>query len=111
MTKFEENGVQKQDEAWLVGYADKAFAYSCYCCSSRNLDCKRHGCDNCPIAVAHAKAIKEITSGKRERPSNKSNYGATRFHSKHGKTEVYYNFNVTINMNTINNNMKENKDK
>ena len=109
MTKFEEMGVQKQNEAYLKGYADKAFSYSCFQCASRGLDKHQHGCDNCPIAVAHAKAIKEIENGKRERPF-RFNYGATRYNSKYGKTEVYYNFNITVNVETVNiTNTKEEK--
>lgn len=101
MTKFEVNGVQKQDEAWLVGYADKAFSYSCYQCATRGLDTHHHGCDNCPIAIAHEKALKEISKGKRK-PDDKFHYGATRYNSRHGKTEVYYNFNITVNINATN---------
>lgn len=106
MTKFETNGVKKQEDAYLKGFADKAFNYSCYECSVRGLDTHRHGCDNCPIAVAHAKAIKEIEEGKRK-PDEKFHYGASKKYSGNHSTTVMYNFNITVNINT--NNTKEGK--
>lgn len=106
MTKFEVNGVQKQDEAWLVGYAEKAFSYSCYQCATRGLDTHHHGCDNCPIAIAHEKAIKEISDGKRK-PDNKFHYGASKHNYNGRTTTVMYNFNITVNINTINNTKEE----
>ena len=108
MTKFEANGIQKQEDAYLKGYADKAFKYSCYECSTRNLDCHHHGCDNCPIAVAHAKAIKEIENGKRERPTPFGYGGAFSRNNRHGGTTLVLRFdNCTFNMNS--NDKKEGK--
>lgn len=77
MTRFEANGVRKQEEAYIKSYADRAFAYSCKTCAERGLDSHRHGCENCPVREAHEKAIAEINSGKRKAAN--FNYGARKY--------------------------------
>lgn len=103
MTKFEENGVQKQEQAYQIGYANKMFTYSCTMCAGRNLDCHKHGCDNCPISIAHSRAIQEITEGKRK-PNERVHYGASKHYYNGRTTTVMYNFNITVNINTKENN-------
>lgn len=78
MTKFEINGIHKQEEAYIESYANRAFAYSCKTCAERGLDTHRHGCENCPIKEAHIKALEEIKIGKRKAPK-KFNYGARKY--------------------------------
>lgn len=65
---FEQNGIQKQNEAYKLGFAKKNFEYSCKLCCEQN---KRRGtCTECPIRLAHKKAMAEIQSGLREKPYN-----------------------------------------
>lgn len=60
-SKFEENGIQKQEEAYKVSFAKKAFEYSCDLCCSRNLRASGT-CSNCPIKEAHIRALTRIAS-------------------------------------------------
>ena len=78
MTKFEVNGIHKQEGAYTEAFANKTFAYSCKTCAERGLDTHRHGCENCPIKTAHEKALEEIKSGERKAPEN-FHYGAKKF--------------------------------
>lgn len=69
MNKFINNAITKQDSAWKREYADRAFAFSCDMCSSRNL--LHIPCHHCPIKIAHDRAIQEIESGERIRPRSR----------------------------------------
>lgn len=92
MTKFEENAIQKQEDAYTEYFANRAYDYSCKMCSERGLDTHHHGCDNCPVKEAHMKALEEIASGKRK-PPEKIHYGTKKF---------VYNNRITIVMNFYN---------
>lgn len=50
MTKFEQVGVNYQNDAESKEQANRSFHYSCECCCTRGL---RIECDRCAIAVAH----------------------------------------------------------
>lgn len=60
-SKFEENGIQKQEEAYKVSFAKRCFEYSCELCCSRNLRASGT-CSNCPIKEAHIRALTRIAS-------------------------------------------------
>ena len=60
-SKFEENAIQKQEEAYKVSFAKRAFEYSCEMCCSRNLRASGT-CSNCPIKEAHIRALTRIAS-------------------------------------------------
>ena len=68
-SKFEENGIQKQEEAYKVSFAKRAFEYSCEMCCSRNLRASGT-CSNCPIKEAHVRALTRIASEGEKRPNN-----------------------------------------
>ena len=60
-SKFEENAIRKQDEAYKVSFAKRSFEYSCEMCCSRNLRASGT-CSNCPIKEAHIRALTRIAS-------------------------------------------------
>lgn len=60
-SKFEENAIKKQEEAYKVSFAKRAFEYSCDLCCSRNLRASGT-CANCPIKEAHIRALTRIAS-------------------------------------------------
>ena len=68
-SKFEENAIRKQDEAYKTSFAKKCFEYSCEMCCSRNLRASGT-CSNCPIKEAHIRALTRIAS-----EGEKENYG------------------------------------
>ena len=90
---FEEMGIQKQNESYLVSYAKKQFSYSCQKCCLQN---KRRGaCENCPIKDAHIQALTEIALGKRTKPERAkfTQYGASKFHNdKFHKVTIVVHF-------------------
>ena len=77
LNKFEENAIQKQEEAYKASFAKKQFAYSCELCCSCNLRGGKGSCDTCPIKEAHITALTEIALGKREK-TEKFQYGASK---------------------------------
>lgn len=60
-SKFEENAIRKQEEAYKVSFAKRSFEYSCDLCCSRNLRASGT-CSNCPIKEAHIRALTRIAS-------------------------------------------------
>lgn len=68
-SKFEENAIRKQDEAYKVSFAKKCFEYSCEMCCSRNLRASGT-CSNCPIKEAHIRALTRIASEGEKRPNS-----------------------------------------
>ena len=60
-SKFEENAIRKQEEAYKVSFAKKCFEYSCEMCCSRNLRASGT-CSNCPIKEAHIRALARIAT-------------------------------------------------
>ena len=79
-SKFEENGIQKQEEAYKVSFAKRAFEYSCEMCCSRNLRASGT-CSNCPIKEAHIRALTRIASEGEKRTEGKpmkQNYEVSR---------------------------------
>ena len=68
-SKFEENAIRKQDEAYKVSFAKKCFEYSCEMCCSRNLRASGT-CSNCPIKEAHIRALTRIASEGEKRFNN-----------------------------------------
>ena len=50
MTKFEQVGVNYQNDAESKEQANRSFRYSCECCCTRGMHIE---CDRCAIAVAH----------------------------------------------------------
>ena len=87
LSKFEENGIRKQDNAYKKNFACKAFEYSCnICCTQNKRPCGT--CNNCPIKEAHIRALKEIETGKRKVESRK-NPGCSTYKSKvHGEIKI-----------------------
>lgn len=61
MTKFEQVGVNYQNDAESKEQANRSFRYSCECCCTRGL---RIECDRCAIAVAHNLTIAAFDSKK-----------------------------------------------
>ena len=60
-SKFEENAIRKQDEAYKVSFAKRSFEFSCDLCCSRNLRASGT-CSSCPIKEAHIRALTRIAS-------------------------------------------------
>lgn len=87
LSKFEELGIRKQEQAYKKTFAKKAFEYSCkLCCEQNKRPCGT--CNNCPIKEAHIKALAEIESGKRFCEPRK-NPGYSTYKSKvHGEIKV-----------------------
>ena len=54
MTKFEQVGVQLQNEATNKQDAMRSFAYSCRCCCDKGM---RIECDRCAIATTHRMTV------------------------------------------------------
>ena len=50
MTRFEQKGVELQEESMTMEEACKAFSYSCKICCEKGI---RVDCDRCAISVAH----------------------------------------------------------
>lgn len=61
MTKFEQVGVNYQNDAESKEQANRSFHYSCECCCTRGL---RIECDCCAIAVAHNLTIAAFENKK-----------------------------------------------
>lgn len=61
MTKFEQVGVNYQNDAESKEQANRSFRYSCKCCCTRGL---RIECDRCAIAVAHNLTIAAFENNK-----------------------------------------------
>ena len=61
MTKFEQVGVNYQNNAESKEQANRSFRYSCECCCTRGL---RIECDRCAIAVAHNLTIAAFENNK-----------------------------------------------
>ena len=61
MTKFEQVGVNYQNDAESKEQANRSFRYSCECCCTRGL---RIECDRCAIAVAHNLTIAAFENSK-----------------------------------------------
>lgn len=79
-SKFEENAIRKQDEAYKVSFAKRSFEYSCELCCSRNLRASGT-CSNCPIKEAHIRALTRIASEGEKRTEGKpmkQNYEVSR---------------------------------
>ena len=68
-SKFEENAIRKQEEAYKVSFAKRSFEYSCEMCCSRNLRASGT-CSNCPIKEAHIRALTRIASEGEKRPNS-----------------------------------------
>ena len=78
-TRFEELGIQKQEQAYKEGYAKKQFSISCHkCCYENKRPCGT--CGNCPIKRAHIEALTEIAQGKRG--NNEVQYGAKKSYTR-----------------------------
>ena len=91
-SKFEENGIQKQEEAYKVSFAKKAFEYSCDLCCSRNLRASGT-CSNCPIKEAHIRALTRIASEGEKRPNSpmKRDYEVSRsVNRRSGKVHITF---------------------
>lgn len=54
MTKFEQVGVQLQNEATNKHDAIRSFAYSCRCCCDKGM---RIECERCAIAATHRMTV------------------------------------------------------
>lgn len=95
-TRFEELGIEKQEQAYKEGYAKKQFFISCYkCCYENKRPCGT--CGNCPIKKAHIEALTEIAQGKRVSPVIIDNrQGAKKSYTKTKSGQVI----VTIVINT-----------
>lgn len=80
LNKFEENAIQKQNEAYKASFAKKQFEYSCKLCCECNLRGGKGSCDSCPIKEAHINALTEIALGKRGKPEKTgfTQYGASK---------------------------------
>ena len=89
-TKFEENGVKKQEKAYKMSYANNCFEYSCEICCAQN---KRPNgtCANCPIKNAHIKAIKRIKENPEKKVGEIAKKGCSTY-----KTKVHGNVKVTV---------------
>lgn len=76
-SRFEELGIEKQNQAYKEGYAKKQFVISCSKCCYEN---KRPTgtCSNCPIKKAHIEALTEIAQGKRTSPVIIDNRGGAK---------------------------------
>lgn len=61
MTKFEQVGVNYQNDAESKEQANRSFRYSCECCCTRGL---RIEYDRCAIAVAHNLTIAAFENKK-----------------------------------------------
>ena len=80
LNKFEENAIQKQEEAYKASFAKKQFEYSCKLCCECNLRGGKGSCDSCPIKEAHINALTEIALSKRGLPEKTgfTQYGASK---------------------------------
>ena len=61
MTKFEQVGVNYQNDAESKEQANRSFRYSCECCCTRGMHIE---CDRCAIAVAHNLTIAAFENDK-----------------------------------------------
>lgn len=61
MTKFEQVGVNYQNDAESKEQANRSFRYSCECCCIRGMHIE---CDRCAIAVAHNLTIAAFENNK-----------------------------------------------
>ena len=61
MTKFEQVGVNYQNDAESKEQANRSFRYSCECCCTRGMHSE---CDRCAIAVAHNLTIAAFENNK-----------------------------------------------
>ena len=61
MTKFEQVGVNYQNNAESKEQANRSFRYSCECCCTRGMHIE---CDRCAIAVAHNLTIAAFENNK-----------------------------------------------
>lgn len=61
MTKFEQVGVNYQNDAESKEQANRSFRYSCECCCTRGMHIE---CDRCAIAVAHNLTIAAFEHNK-----------------------------------------------
>lgn len=60
MTKFEQVGVNYQNDAETKQEALKAFKHSCYCCCVRGMHLD---CGHCAIAMVHNMTISSFDKG------------------------------------------------
>ena len=61
MTKFEQVGVNYQNDAESKEQANRSFRYSCECCCTRGMHIE---CDRCAIAVVHNLTIAAFENNK-----------------------------------------------
>ena len=61
MTKFEQVGVNYQNDAESKEQANRSFRYSCECCCTRGMHIE---CDRCAISVAHNLTIAAFENNK-----------------------------------------------
>ena len=61
MTKFEQVGVNYQNDAESKEQANRSFRHSCECCCTRGMHIE---CDRCAIAVAHNLTIAAFENNK-----------------------------------------------
>ena len=61
MTKFEQVGVNYQNDAESKEQSNRSFRYSCECCCTRGMHIE---CDRCAIAVAHNLTIAAFENNK-----------------------------------------------
>lgn len=61
MTKFEQVGVNYQNDAESKEQANRSFRYSCECCCTHGMHIE---CDRCAIAVAHNLTIAAFENNK-----------------------------------------------
>lgn len=80
LNKFEENAIQKQEEAYKASFAKRQFEYSCKLCCECNLRGGKGSCDSCPIKEAHIRVLTEIALGKRGKLEKQgfTQYGASK---------------------------------
>ena len=92
-SKFEENGIQKQEEAYKVSFAKRAFEYSCDLCCSRNLRASGT-CSNCPIKEAHIRALTRIASEGEK--SHSKNFSAPNYETHKTVNKRSGNVHITL---------------
>ena len=74
MTRFEEIGVELQEQSWTPKEADRKFQRSCELCCSRGFHIR---CDRCAIDCAHRR-MKEVFSILKQAPHPESKYANPR---------------------------------
>lgn len=69
MTKFEQIGVNIQNDCTTIEEARKAFKYSCNCCCNRGMHIN---CDRCAISQANIQTIAILNDIKNSNSNDKT---------------------------------------